>query len=842
MKNKTIIFTSILLLVIVLFSPLLVKADWKTAGNISHVVEQKANYVVLQTSSGAKLRIEFFDVNTIRIRFAPNGEFETLPQYAFDSSQDRHSPIVKFTPRQEKVHVKRGNMLVWRLDKVLDLVNAFGTKITIDYSPLKITVFDEKSEKVLESESILFEDKTGEVSATMKRRSLVETYYGFGEKALPFSRDGQTLTNWNTDAYSYKSGTDPLYQSIPFFIALDKGKSYGVFFNNTFRTNFDMGKKSTEKFEFSAQGGELDFFIFTGGNERTPKQVLADYTNLTGRMPLPPLWSLGNQQSRFSYFPESKVLEIANEFRQRKIPADAIYIDIDYMDGFRIFTWDKTKFPNPKKLNEDLAKIGFKSILILNPAVKIDENFEIYKEAKSKDYFVKNTDGTEFNGSVWAGKSAFLDFANPKVRTWFGSLYRNNLDDGISGFWNDMNEPSNFPDWQLQEPVGANHPHKTIPVYTIHTNENGNKIAHKLFHNVYGMQMARSTFEGLKKLEPKKRPFVLSRAGFSGIQRYAAVWTGDNTATWEHLRLSLPMLLNMSVSGIPFVGADIGGYSENPSPELFARWMQQAALMPLFRPHAEKGTIDKEPWKFGAEVEKISREAVELRYQFLPYLYTLFHDHEKTGNPIIRPLWYEYSKDFRTYLLEDQYLVGRDILVAPVIKEGQTKRNVYFPVGDDWRDWWTGQIHKGGTTSEITAPLNKLPLFARVGATIPTQPVVQHTGEMPNVPITLNVITGILPDKIETSELWQDEGDGYGYKLSSWRQINVEHKRGLLRLNKVGDFKGQNVRYIEALGVSKRPSEMRIDGKIVENIEVNSITQRLRIEINETAREISMKP
>ena len=842
MFKKTIFYKSILCLIVVFLFSFQIKAEWQTVGNVTQLVEQKANYAILQTSRGAKLRIEFFDVNTIRIRLAPNGQFENLPQYAIDSAQERHTPIVKITPRQEKVHVQRGKMLVWRLDKVLDLTNAFGTKITVNYSPFKITIFDDKSEKVLETESIIFENKTGEVSATVKRRSLVETYYGFGEKSLPFSRDGQTVTNWNTDAYAYKSGTDPLYQSIPFFIALDKGKSYGLFFNNTFRTSFDMGKKSPEKFEFSAQGGELDFFIFTGGKDRNPKQVLADYTNLTGKMPLPPLWSLGNQQSRFSYFPDSKVLEIAKEFRQRKIPADAIYVDIDYMDGFRIFTWDKTKFPNPKKLNEDLAKIGFKSILILNPAVKVDENFEIYREAKRQDFFVKNIDGKEFNGAVWAGKSAFLDFANPKVRDWFGGLYRKNLDDGISGFWNDMNEPSNFPDWQLQDPVGTNHPHKTIPVETVHTIDKNTKIDHARFHNVYGMQMARSTFEGLKKLEPKKRPFVLSRAGFSGIQRFAAVWTGDNTASWEHLRLSLPMLLNMSVSGIPFVGADIGGYSENPSPELFARWMQQASLMPLFRPHAEKGTIDKEPWKFGAEVEKISREAVELRYQFLPYLYTLFHEHEQTGNPVIRPLWYEYSNDFRTYLLEDQYLVGRDLLVAPVMKEGQIKRNVYFPAGDDWRDWWTGEIYKGGTNAEINAPLEKIPLFARVGATIPTQPVIQHTGEMPNVPITLNVITGILADKIETSELWQDEGDGYGYKLSNWRQFKIEHKRGLLKLNKIGNFQGQNIRYIEALGVSKRPSEMRIDGKIVENIEVNVNKQRLRIELNESAKEISMKP
>jgi alpha-glucosidase len=286
------------------------------------------------------------------------------------------------------------------------------------------------------------------------------------------------------------------------------------------------------------------------------------------------------------------------------------------------------------------------------------------------------------------------------------------------------------------------------------------------------MLMARATAENLRKLEPNKRPFVLSRAGFAGIQRYAAVWTGDNTASWEHLRLSLPKPLNMSVSGIPFVGADVGGYSDDPSGELFARWLQAAAFTPLLRPHAEKGTANKEPWEFGADFERVNRASIELRYQFLPYIYTLFRLQEKTGQPVLRPLWFEYPADAKTRLIDDQYLVGKNLLVAPVVREGQRKRAVYFPAGDDWRDWTTGAIYRGGSFAEIDAPLDKLPIFARVGAAIPTQPAVQNTGEMRNAPITINVAAGdAARETAETETIFQDAGDGYGYLKNDWRKF-----------------------------------------------------------------------
>jgi alpha-glucosidase len=351
------------------------------------------------------------------------------------------------------------------------------------------------------------------------------------------------------------------------------------------------------------------------------------------------------------------------------------------------------------------------------------------------------------------------------------------------------------------------------------------------------MQMARATFEGVKKLTPEKRPFVLTRAGFAGIQRFSAVWTGDNYASWDHLALTIPMLVNLSVSGVPFVGADAGGFNDMPSGELYARWLQAAALTPFFRSHSVGWVGNKEPWEFGEEFTRINRETVELRYQFLPYIYTLFREHERTAAPVMRPLWYEYPNDKQTYLVNDQFMLGPDVLVAPVVKEGMRTRGIYLPVGAEWIDWWTGEKYESGKMHYLKTPLERLPIFVRVGAVIPTQSVIQHTGEMPSAPITLNVIAGVKPGVIEKAMLFQDAGEGYGYRGPDYREFSIEHKQGSLKLDRAGSFNGQRIKYIQAIGVPAKPREMRADGKSLE-MEFDAATKRLRGEINGDEREI----
>lgn len=778
------------------------RAAWRVAGDVKTFTRQ-ADGVVLTLTSGARVAVTFRDLETVRVRLAPTGVFGRDLSYAVEP-KDRKTVAAKVTETSDEIRISSLN----------------GTTVVVKRRPFLVSVLDAQGLAVVEADPARpasFDPATGAVETSLKRVEW-ETYYGLGEKAgATLSRDTQQFVMWNTDTYGYPRGLDPIYQSIGFYIALrhmkppvytvtndslvrPRGYAYGLFLDNTSRTYFDMGKTDPSRVTFGAASGELNYYVFTGGREHSPKNILHDYTDLTGRAPLPPLWALGNQQSRWSYYPEARVREVARGFRESRIPADVIYLDIDYMDGFRVFTWNRAHFPDPPKMISDLREQGFRTVVIIDPGIKVDPNYSAYKEGQAGGRFVKNADGSELHASVWPGVCAFPDFTDPQARDWFGSLYKQNLDEGVAGFWNDMNEPGVFLSDQTPKPDIYHHPMKTFPLGAQHAGD-GTPGTHARYHNVYGMQMARSTFEGLKRLRPDARPFVLTRAGYAGVQRYSAVWTGDNVASWDHLRLSIPMLLNLGVSGVPFVGSDVGGFSGNPSPELYARWLQAAALTPFLRSHSEAGSKPHEPYSFGEEFTRINRASVELRYRLLPYLYTLFREHTETGAPVMRPLWFEYPDDTRTYTLEDEYLVGRDLLVAPVVRESATKRGVYFPAGDKWVDWWTGKTYPGGFDAEVEAPLDRLPLFVRAGAVIPTQAVVQHTGEMRAAPLSLLVV----PGADGTSSLYEDAGDGDGDR----RTTTATLRGNTLKLSRAGAYAGRKVSALEFLP-NQLPREVRI--------------------------------
>jgi alpha-glucosidase len=781
------------------------RATWRAAGDVKTVTRQ-TDGVVLTLTSGARVAVTFRDLEVVRVRFAPSGTFERDFSYAVES-KDRKTVAAQIAETRDEIRISSLN----------------GTTIVVRRRPFLVSVLDASGRTIVEADSAKatsFDPDTGAVETSLKRVEW-ETYYGLGEKAgATLSRDTQQFVMWNTDTYGYPRGLDPIYQSIGFYIALrhvkppaisvgrdivlrPRGYAYGLFLDNTSRTYFDMGKTDPARVTFGAASGELNYYVFTGSKERTPANVLRDYTDLTGHAPLPPLWALGNQQSRWSYYPEARVREVARGFRESKIPADVIYLDIDYMDGFRVFTWNRERFPDPSKMIADLREQGFRTVVIIDPGIKVDPNYFAYKEGQAGGHFVKNADGSELHASVWPGVCAFPDFTDARAREWFGSLYKKNLDEGIAGFWNDMNEPGVFLSDETPKPDIYHHPMKTFPLDAKHAGD-GAQGTHARFHNVYGMQMARSTFEGLKRLRPDARPFVLTRAGYAGVQRYSAVWTGDNVASWDHLRLSIPMLLNMGVSGVPLIGSDVGGFSGNPSPELYARWLQAAALTPFLRSHSEAASKPHEPYSYGEELTKINRASVELRYQLLPYLYSLFHEHTRTGAPVMRPLWFEYPDDPRTYTIEDEYLVGRDLLVAPIVRESATTRGVYFPAGSNWVDWWTGKTYEGGKDAEIEAPLDRLPLFARAGAIIPTQHVVQHTGEMAGQPLSLLVV----PGADGASSFYEDAGEGYG----EWRTTTATRRGGSLKLSHTGAYR--SARKIGALEFlrGQLPREVRIPG------------------------------
>ncbi|MBO8156242.1 MAG: DUF4968 domain-containing protein [Bacillaceae bacterium] len=626
--------------------------------------------------------------------------------------------------------------------------------IIIEKRPLRIQIFDDKQTPLLiEKERGMGIKASGEVIC-FKEMTPDDHFYGFGEKTGFLDKRGEKYEMWNTDVYApHNPETDPLYQSIPFFMTFRNGRAHGLFFDNTHKTVFDL-KTDQEHYSFMAEGGQLDYYVFAGPS---PKDVLEQYTDLTGRMPLPPKWALGYHQSRYSYETEQEVRELARMFREKKIPVDVIYLDIHYMDGYRVFTFDRERFPAPEQLIADLKEEGIRVVPIVDPGVKKDPEYTIYQEGIYGDYFCKYLEGDVYTGDVWPGESAFPDFTDEKVRRWWGEKHQFYLKHGIEGIWNDMNEPAVFNDT------------KTMDIKVMHRND-GKPETHRVLHNIYGMMMGKATYEGMKKGLKGKRPFLLTRAGFAGIQRYAAVWTGDNRSFWEHLQMSLPMVMNLGLSGVAFAGPDVGGFAHDTNGELLTRWMQVGAFTPYFRNHSANGTIRQEPWSFGEEYEKIMKKYIELRYQWLPQLYTLFRQANQTGVPVMRPLFMEFPYDPKTYQLHDQFMVGDNVIVAPILSPGVTDRAVYLPEGE-WVDYFSGRIYEGKRVHLIHAELDHLPVFVRRGTIIANGDTKQSTMEK-DTQMTLHVYASQLGDYHYT--FYDDDGETFEYEQGKSLDIHIK--------------------------------------------------------------------
>jgi alpha-glucosidase len=589
--------------------------------------------------------------------------------------------------------------------------------------------------------------------------------YGTGEQAGPPLRNGTRKTLWNSDSYAYNDKTKSLYQSHPFILgvraahrrgAASVPAAFGIVIETTYRCTFDFRTGGNPFAEVDGPAPAATVII-----HETPQEVVQTLARLTGFMPLPPLWALGYHQCRYSYESAQQVHEIAGGFRSQGIPCDTIWLDIDYMDGYRCFTFDKERFPDPASLAKDLHKQNFKLVAMIDPGLKVDDAYTAYLEGRDQDHFVKigdcglriadsktkptpapkpipnpqSTIRNDFIGPVWPGPCAFPDFTRQRTRRWWGSLHADLLDIGIDGIWNDMNEPALFV------------PSKTMPNSNVHDADAdlGGPGDHARYHNVYGMQMARATREGLEALRPQRRPFVLTRAGFLGSQRHAAAWTGDNVANWEHLRWTIPMVLNLSLSGQPFCGPDIGGFVGNTDPDLFARWIGIGALLPFCRAHKNKGTKMHEPWELGPDCEKACRLALERRYRLLPYLYTLFHEAARTGLPIARPVFFADHVDPRLRTVDDAFLLGGGLLVRASVSPTSPTPTSPMPRGR-WIPF------------EITDGHAALPqLLLRAGSLIPMGPAIQHTGDGSG-PIAL--LAALDERDQATGTLYEDAGDG----------------------------------------------------------------------------------
>lgn len=575
-----------------------------------------------------------------------------------------------------------------------------------------------------------------------------EFFYGLGDKTGYLNKRRYDYEMWNTDDPSaHNEAYKSLYKSIPFFITLKKNCTFGIFFDNHYKSYFDMGKETNDYYFFGTDEGNLDYYFIYGLDM---KDIIKEYTYLTGRTPVPQLWTLGYQQSRWSYETEEKVRDIAKHFRDLDIPCDVLHLDIDYMDAFKVFTWHKENFKEPEKLISDLNKDGFKVVTIIDPGVKKEEGYFVYEEGMKNDYFAKDTDGEVYVNQVWPGDSVFPNFTEKKVRDWWADKQQLMLEKGVSGIWNDMNEPASFKG--------------EIPKDVVFTMD-GRTTNHGEVHNVYGHFMSRATYEGLKEHD-KKRPFVITRACFAGTQKYSTVWTGDNQSLWPHLQMAIPQLVNLGMSGISFAGTDIGGFSHETTPELLSRWVQVGCFSPLFRNHSAQGGRSQEPWVFDEETLNINRKYIKLRYQLIPYLYDLFYEGEKTGLPILRPLVLHYEKDDKVKELNDEFLYGERILVAPVVEQGKRFRGVYLPKGT-WVDYWTKEVIAGEQYIIREAPLDVCPIYVKAGSVIPNYPEQSYIGEKDIKELILDVYEG----EGEYTH-YQDNGEDFNYQNGEFNKYS----------------------------------------------------------------------
>lgn len=771
----------------------------------------------------------------LRVRIAPGGRFPEDASWAVDATiRAKHVPV---TPTADGFATQ-------------------ALRVRIDGAG-RLTVTDPQGRTISDDASspIAFDGKGFTLA---KRLPIAEHIFGLGDKTGgALDRRGMSYVDWNTDAYGFSSATDPIYKSIPFFLGVGgEGGSYGILFDNSYRAWFDFGHKDPDTLTFGAPDGPIDYYVIAGPSTA---QVVRRYTDLTGKAPLPPLWSLGYQQSRYSYMDDAELRQVAARLRSDRVPTDVLWLDIDFQDRNRPFTVNTQAFPDFARTVGDLKKQGFQTVTIadLHVAAAPNQGYAPYDQGMAGNRFVHDGKGQVFVGDVWPGPSVFPDFTDAGVRAWYGTLFKPLTDAGVAGMWNDMNEPSVFKT-----------PTATMPLDNIHHVASDDFAArnatHAEIHNIYGMENTRATYDGLLSLRPDERPFVMTRASYAGGQRYSATWTGDNSATWDHLKLAVHQVINLGLSGFSWSANDVGGFTGGPSPELLTRWFEIGAFMPVFRDHAAKDTPRAEPWVDGPEHLAIRRRFVEERYRLLPYLYALADDNARTGDPIMRPVFYDYPDAIHATCDQAMaFTVGRDLLVAPPPHpESPQRYDVCLPAGG-WYDYWTGlpitqgrpeqaggpvqaaaqtmtDAPAGGTTLSETPRLDTLPVFVRAGAIIPRQPLVQSTSEVPQGPLSIDVYPG--PDC--QGALYADDGHSLGYRRGDFYRRAIRCVRDVqgLRITLAAP-EGRFAPWWKQIAVIvhglARPSGATVDGK-AGPVAFDEASRTARLSLDDVARMVDI--
>ena len=706
-------------------------AQVHSIGNVSQAAIS-GNTVSL-TTDGGQVRITVYKPNIFRVRMDKK------------ALADDFSFAVVGKPDEHGANISQNESAI--------TITTDSLRAVITKTPYSITFYTPDGRTISADEKGFTTSWVNESVTTYKHMQEGERFIGLGEKTGPLDRAGNGYTNWNTDAFGYKVDQDPIYSTIPFYMGIHHGLNYGIFLDNTYQSDFNFGASNNRFSSFGARGGEMNYYFIYNTHVA---DIITSYTWLTGRMKLPPLWSLGYQQNRYSYYPESEVMRIAQTLREKKIPADGITLDIHYMDAYKLFTWNHERFPNPKAMTDKLKGMGFKTTVIVDPGIKVENGYKVYEDGKKEDVFLKYPDGTYYTGQVWPGWCHFPDFTSDKGRAWWRSEIKTYAADGVSGIWNDMNEIASW---------GQKMPDNILFNYGNHP------TTHLQGHNVFGMQMARASYDGYREALGK-RPFILTRAAYAGLQRYTAIWTGDNRSEDDHMLAGVRLLCSFGLSGVPFTGMDIGGFTGGPSPALFARWMQIGAFNPYFRNHTAVNTPSSEPWAHGEEVLEISRNYVNLRYRLMPYLYSTFYEATQDGLPVVRSLAIDYTQDAKIYeeKYQNQYLFGKAMLVMPFASNTAVSKG-YFPAGS-WYNLYTDELQAGNTEKYIPVSVKELPVYVKEGSIIPMESLVQSTAERPTDTLTVHVYHGTAAN---TFVYYEDDGESYSYENGDYYRRSISY-------------------------------------------------------------------
>lgn len=738
----------------------------------------KTNLGIEGSTSHGSFIITFYNESIVRIRVCEE-----------DFEEDFSYSVIAIPENPEFIVEEINGEIILSTGKLV---------VKIMKDPLRISFLNLQGSVICADDKAFGTSWLGTQVTTYKELQKGERFIGLGEKTGPLDKQGKGYENWNTDAFGYGVDTDPIYSSIPFYIGIHHNLQYGIFFDNSFKSHFNFGASNNRFSSFSADGGEMNYYFIYG---ETITDVIFQYTKLTGRIELPPIWSLGYQQCRYSYSSEEEVLRIADTFRMKDIPADAIVLDIHHMDKYKIFTWNPATFKNPEKLIAKLKQKGFHAVVICDPGIKISADYHAYKKGIENDIFLKYPDGALYEAQVWPGWCHFPDFSKAECRELWSQLLQHYTQAGVTGFWNDMNELAT---WGQMMPE------------MIQFDYEGKKASLRRMKNLYGLLMAGATQTAARKQLNGKRPFNLSRSGFAGIQRFAALWTGDNTSSEEHMLLGVRMVNNLGISGVPFTGYDVGGFTSDASTELFARWISIGAFSPFFRGHSIINSHSAEPWTFGERVLEISRNYIKLRYKLLPYIYSSFYEASINGLPVCRSLVINYPHEAKIFHqdFQNQYLFGQNIMVAPAPGNQELSR-VFLPEGL-WYDLFTDKVFNGTEEIIVESPLEKLPLFVKGSGILFLQSEIASTTQKPDDTLEVHIYNGTLESYFT---YYEDDGDSYQYLENEFfrRMIRFNpENRSICFEKSEGELNSKFKTLRVFLHGMKNIDKINVDGKILE--------------------------